>query len=136
MPCARVHEPLWGVVRTDIWHLYIETGCAYRARRRGASVAKSSIAKSLRRQSYRYSKACPMAFVLLGGSIAWPAMAAPVVLPGAVQPGHERQLSQPSPPPPIDFSIVAPERSAVPRAVDQIHFKLVDLKIEGAVTIP
>ena len=77
-----------------------------------------------------------MAFVLLGGSIAWPAMAAPVVLPGAVQPGHERQLPQPSPPPPIDFSIVAPERSAVPRDVDQIHFKLVDLKIEGAVTIP
>jgi hemolysin activation/secretion protein len=57
-------------------------------------------------------------------------------LPGAVQPGRDRP--QPEPPPVSDynFSIEAPHRSSVPRAVDEIHFKLNDVKIVGAVTIP
>jgi hemolysin activation/secretion protein len=38
--------------------------------------------------------------------------------------------------PDFDFSIVAPHRSAVPRAVDEVHFKLVDIQIAGATTIP
>jgi hemolysin activation/secretion protein len=58
------------------------------------------------------------------------------VLPGAVQPGRDR----PGPPvpgqPDFDFSIVAPHRSPVPKAVDEVHFQLSDIRIVGAVTIP
>lgn len=78
-------------------------------------------------------------FVLLlavAGVSGGGALAAPVTVPGAVQPGHERQLPQPSAAPSVDFSIVAPQRSPVPRDVDQIHFKLRGIRIEGAVTIP
>lgn len=35
-------------------------------------------------------------------------------------------------PPAFDFSVESPQRSAVPRAVDEIHFKLGDLRIVGA----
>jgi len=63
--------------------------------------------------------------------------APPVSLPGAVQPGHDRALPQPQPANPnFDFSVEAPHRSAVPRAVDEIKFKLVDIRIEGAATLP
>ncbi len=59
------------------------------------------------------------------------------VLPGAVTPGRDR----PGPPvpaqqPDFDFSIVAPHRSAVPRAVDEVHFKLTGITVAGATTIP
>jgi len=57
------------------------------------------------------------------------------VLPGAVQPGRDRQGPTAPPPPDFDFSIVTPHRSAVPRAVDEVHFKLADVRIVGAVTI-
>ncbi len=56
-------------------------------------------------------------------------------LPGAVQPGHERPLPVPPPPPKFDFSIQAPQRSPVPRAVDQIRFTLKDVSIVGAVAL-
>jgi hemolysin activation/secretion protein len=67
-----------------------------------------------------------------------PALAAPPVnLPGAVQPGHDRPLPQPEAPiPNFDFSVEAPHRSPVPRAVDEIKFKLVDIRIEGTKTLP
>lgn len=61
--------------------------------------------------------------------------AAPVDLPGAVQPGHERTLPQPRDIPNIDFSVEAPHRSAVPRAVDEIRFKVLGIRIEGSATI-
>lgn len=38
--------------------------------------------------------------------------------------------------PDFDFSIVAPHRSPVPRAVDEVHFKLSGIVITGARTIP
>jgi hemolysin activation/secretion protein len=69
------------------------------------------------------------------GFWAGAALAAPVQIPGAVQPGHERTLPQPAPAPTVDFSVVAPQRSPVPRAVDEIHFTLNDIHIEGAATI-
>ena len=60
------------------------------------------------------------------------AIAAPVNLPGAVQPGHDRPLPQPEPlPQKFDFSVEAPHRSPVPRAVDEIKFQLVDIHIVG-----
>ncbi|HVW07561.1 MAG TPA: ShlB/FhaC/HecB family hemolysin secretion/activation protein [Bryobacteraceae bacterium] len=77
-----------------------------------------------------------MASVAVEVGIA-PAAAAPVNLPGAVQPGHERQLPQPeAPPQKFDFSVEAPHRSPVPRAVDEIKFKLVDIRIVGTRTLP
>jgi hemolysin activation/secretion protein len=57
-------------------------------------------------------------------------------LPGAVQPGRDRPGPALPQQPDFDFSIVAPHRSAVPRAVDEVHFKLSDIKITGATTIP
>ncbi len=59
----------------------------------------------------------------------------PIDLPGAVQPGHDRPLPQPVPPPDFDFSVEAPHRSPVPRAVDEIHFKLADIRVVGATTL-
>jgi hemolysin activation/secretion protein len=55
----------------------------------------------------------------------------------AIQPGHERPLPEEAPPPPqFDFSIEAPQRAAVPRSVDEIHFQLKDIRVEGAETLP
>jgi len=59
----------------------------------------------------------------------------PIDLPGAVQPGHDRPVPQPEAPPNFDFSVEAPHRSPVPRAVDEIHFKLADIRIVGATTL-
>ncbi len=54
-----------------------------------------------------------------------------------MQPGHDRPLpTPPEPPAPYDFRIEAPHRSAVPRDVDTIKFKLSDILITGAVTLP
>ena len=53
-------------------------------------------------------------------------------LPGAVQPGRDRPVLQLPSQPDFDFSIEAPHRSAVARAVDQIHFTLKDIQITGA----
>jgi len=58
------------------------------------------------------------------------------VLPGAVQPGRDRQGPAAPSQPDFDFSIVTPHRSAVPRAVDEVRFKLSDIKIIGSVKIP
>ena len=58
------------------------------------------------------------------------------MLPGAVQPGRDRQGPAAPSQPDFDFSIVTPHRSAVPRAVDEVRFKLSDIKIVGSVKIP
>lgn len=54
---------------------------------------------------------------------------------GAVEPG-ERPRPEAPPQPDFDFSIEAPQRSALPRAVDEIHFHLNDIRIAGAATLP
>lgn len=64
------------------------------------------------------------------------ASAAPIVLPGAVQPGRDRPLPEAPSAPDYDFRLEAPQRSPVPRAVDEIHFQLNDIKVVGAKTIP
>jgi len=73
--------------------------------------------------------------VAFGWALPSVTRAAPVNLPGAVQPGHERTLPQPQEIPDIDFSVEAPHRSAVPRAVDEIRFKVLGIKIEGTTII-
>jgi hemolysin activation/secretion protein len=80
----------------------------------------------------RHGAALPFALAVLAAAPA----AAQVALPGAVQPGRDRPGPATPTQPDFDFSIVAPHRSAVPRAVDEVRFKLVDIKITGAKTIP
>ena len=58
------------------------------------------------------------------------------VLPGAVQPGRDRAGPATPSQPEFDFSIVAPHRSPIPKAVDEVHFQLRDVRIIGAVTMP
>jgi hemolysin activation/secretion protein len=69
-------------------------------------------------------------------AVATAASAQPVSLPGAVQPGHERSLPQTQIVPDIDFSVEAPHRSAVPRAVDEIRLKIAGIRVEGALSLP
>jgi hemolysin activation/secretion protein len=64
------------------------------------------------------------------------ASAAPLPLPGAVQPGRDRPLPEAPSAPEYDFRLESPQRSPVPRAVDEIHFRLNDIRIVGAVTLP
>ena len=58
------------------------------------------------------------------------------VLPGAVQPGRDRPGPAIPGQPDFDFSIIAPNRSPVPKAVDEVHFQLSDIRIVGSVTFP
>ncbi|HEY0266243.1 MAG TPA: ShlB/FhaC/HecB family hemolysin secretion/activation protein [Rhizomicrobium sp.] len=57
-------------------------------------------------------------------------------LPGAVQPGRDRPAPEIPTQPDFDFSIEAPQRSPIGRAVDQVQFTLRDIKITGAMTLP
>jgi hemolysin activation/secretion protein len=82
------------------------------------------------------SKFAPLIALAAACLLAAPAVSAPLTLPGAVQPGHDRPLPQPEVTPDFDFSVEAPQRSPVPRAVDEIKFKLTDIRIEGTKTIP
>jgi len=76
------------------------------------------------------------ALVAFAGLLAYAAPAGAQVVPGAIAPGRDRPGPAIPTQPDFDFSIVAPHRSPVPRAVDEVHFKLTDIKIDGAVTIP
>ena len=53
-----------------------------------------------------------------------------------MQPGRDRPLPALPTQPDFDFSIEAPHRSTVGRAVDQLQFTLTDIKITGATAIP
>ena len=70
------------------------------------------------------------------GRVAYAQVAAPPELPGAVEPGRNRPLPPPPAQTPFDFTIEAPNRSQVPRSVQELHFTLTDIHIEGAVTLP
>lgn len=77
------------------------------------------------------------AFSIAGGTLCTAGAAAPVALPGSVEPGRDRPLpALPAPDPDYEFRIEAPQRSPVPRDVDAIHFKLTDIRIDGAKTVP
>jgi len=54
-------------------------------------------------------------------------------LPGAVEPGRDRPPLTAPAPPNFDFRIEAPSRSSVPRAVDEIRFRLDDIQVKGAI---
>ncbi len=81
------------------------------------------------------------AALLCAAPLAALAQPAPVIpgsaLPGAVQPGRgDRPAPVPPSQPDFDFSIDAPSRSAVNRAVDTVSFTLKDLIVTGSKTIP
>jgi hemolysin activation/secretion protein len=98
----------------------------------GKLVLKGSIFRDLRK-SVGLSAAILAACCFT--SISTLAAPPPIDLPGAVQPGHDRPLPQPEAPPNFDFSVETPHRSPVPRAVDEIHFKLADIRIVGATSL-
>ena len=56
-------------------------------------------------------------------------------LPGAVEPGRDRPAPTVPAEPDFDFRIETPSRSSVPRAVDEIRFRLKDIRVNGAVTL-
>ena len=58
------------------------------------------------------------------------------MLPGAVQPGRDRPLPEIPTQPELDFRLLAPEPSPVPRSVDELRFRLNDIRIEGATKLP
>lgn len=64
------------------------------------------------------------------------AQALPRVLPGAVEPGRERQLPTPPPDVNLDLTIETPRRSPVPRSVDVLRFELKDIEVVGATVFP
>jgi hemolysin activation/secretion protein len=57
-------------------------------------------------------------------------------LPSTVEPGRDRPQLTPPAQPKFDFRIETPGRSSVPRAVDEIRFRLSDIEVKGAVTLP
>ncbi len=57
-------------------------------------------------------------------------------LPGAVEPGRDRPPPAEPTQPSFDFTIEAPSRSQIPRAVEELRFTLTDVQIEGAQTLP
>jgi hemolysin activation/secretion protein len=57
-------------------------------------------------------------------------------LPGSVQPGRDRPAPAVPTQPEFDFRIETPHRSPVPRAVDQVQFKLQDIRINGGTVFP
>ena len=75
---------------------------------------------------------------VLSGAFAGTDMALaqlPGGLPGAVEPGRDRPgLTVPTQPN-FDFRIESPGRSSVPRAVDEIRFRLNGIEVKGAVTL-
>lgn len=60
----------------------------------------------------------------------------PDQLPSSVLPGRDRPTPTPPAEPKFDFRIETPGRSSVPRAVDEIRFRLNGVEIKGAVTLP
>lgn len=58
------------------------------------------------------------------------------LLPGAVQPGRDRPAPEVPSQPDFDFRIETPNRSPVPRAVDQVQFKLRAIQVNGGTSFP
>jgi hemolysin activation/secretion protein len=81
----------------------------------------------------------------VGAQWQWPELAPvrpvmaqvlPRELPGSVEPGRDRPLPEAPSPPQYDFTIETPSRSSVPRAVNELHFLVREIRIEGAEALP
>ena len=88
--------------------------------------------------SHDWLSACRALVVLLLSTGLLPATYAYAqpMLPGAVQPGRDRPLPEIPTQPELDFRLLAPEPSPVPRSVDELRFRLNDIRIEGATKLP
>ncbi len=105
-----------------------------------------SMARDIGVNSARNSKGRPVwscalrsAGVIACLSVASQALAQPTAgtLPGAVQPGRNDRPAPAIPTQPdFDFSIEAPSRTPLGRAVDTVTFTLRDITVTGAKTIP
>ena len=78
--------------------------------------------------SVAFAASLPVAAALAQSSLA--------PFPGQAEPGRNTSAPAPSPTPQFDFSIPAPQRGPVPRAVDEIEFDVTDIKVVGATVFP
>jgi hemolysin activation/secretion protein len=81
---------------------------------------------------WRFSVACGVSLAALCWAGAAPAQVSPTPFPGQAEPGRNIPPPSAPPTPQFEFSIPAPQRGPVPRAVDEIEFDVSDIKIEGA----
>ena len=58
--------------------------------------------------------------------------AAQTQVPSTVAPGRDRPIPEAAPPSTFDFTIEAPRRSPVPRAVEELAFEIKDIRVVGA----
>src|SRR4051812_8401504 len=68
-------------------------------------------------------------------AVCVPVLAHAQVLPPSAPPalpGRDRPVPDPGLPPTFDFTIQAPRRSPVPRAVEDLSFEVKDIRINGA----
>ena len=72
----------------------------------------------------------PLAALFWAG--AAPAQVSPTPFPGQAEPGRNIPPPSPGPTPQFQFSIPAPQRGPVPRAVDEIEFNVTGIDIKGA----
>ena len=56
--------------------------------------------------------------------------------PSALMPGQDRPIPEAAPPANLDFTIQAPRRSPVPRAVEELVFDVKDVRINGVTAYP
>jgi hemolysin activation/secretion protein len=72
-----------------------------------------------------------LVLAVLACLLAGTARAQNVTPSGEIQPGQTRPIPE-APPSPFDFRIEAPRPSPVPRAVEELSFKIKDIKVTGA----
>jgi len=78
--------------------------------------------------SVAFAASLPVAAALAQSSLA--------PFPGQAEPGRNTPAPAPSTTPQFDFSIPAPQRGPVPRAVDVIEFDVTDIAVVGATVFP
>jgi hypothetical protein len=101
--------------------------------------AKRRVRSKLRRVRGLSLLGCGLCSVLAGANIALaqiPGGQIPGGLPSTVAPGRDRPPLMAPTQPNFDFRIEQPNRSTIPRAVDELRFHLEDIRVQGAVTLP
>lgn len=105
------------------------------------AVASSRVQKPIRRARSKLRRlrivsklGCGVCSLLAGANIALAQI--PGGLPSTVAPGRDRPPLMAPTQPNFDFRIETPNRSSVPRAVDELQFHLEDIRVQGAVTLP
>ncbi len=79
---------------------------------------------------------CGLSLAALCWAGVAPAQVSPTPFPGQPEPGRNVPPPSPTPGPQFEFSIPAPQRGPVPRAVDEIEFDVSDVQVHGATMFP